>query len=73
MAHHLKMLRWLQDDGEMRDFFDGKTPEIPSVMKNQIRQHLGPLWEWLPENALHYDPNAYLNSGTTHPLPVALV
>jgi hypothetical protein len=72
MAHHLKMLRWLQEDAEMRDFFDGRTPEIPSVMKDTIRRHLGPLWEWLPENALHYDPNAYLHSGSTHPLPVAL-
>ena len=57
----------------VRDFFEGVTPEIPSVMTNTIKQHLGPLWEWLPENALHYDPNAYLHSGSTHPLPVALV
>ena len=72
MAHHLKMLGWLQTDTEMRDFFEGRTPEIPTLMKDTIRKHLGPLWEWLPENALHYDPNAYLHSGTSHPLPVAL-
>jgi hypothetical protein len=73
LARHRTMLRWLKEDPEVRDFYDGRTPEIPSVMVNTIKQHLGPLWEWLPENALHYDPNAYLNSGTTHPLPVALV
>lgn len=73
LARHRTMLRWLKEDPEVRDFYAGTTPEIPSVMVNTIKQHLGPLWEWLPENALHYDPNAYLNSGTTHPLPVALV
>ena len=72
LAHHRKMLGWLQNDAEVRDFFEGRTPEIPSVMTNTIKQHLGPLWQWLPENALHYDPNAYLHSGTSHPLPVAL-
>jgi hypothetical protein len=72
LGHHRKMLRWLKEDREVRDFFEGVTPEIPTVMTNTIKQHLGPLWEWLPENALHYDPNAYLHSGSTHPLPVAL-
>ena len=23
---------------------------------------LGPLWQWLPENALYHDENAYLKS-----------
>ncbi|HEX2093182.1 MAG TPA: radical SAM protein [Longimicrobiaceae bacterium] len=69
LAYHRKMRRWMEEP-QFRAFFEGETREIPQVLTDQIRQHLGPLWEWLPKGALHYDPNAYLHSGAAHPLPV---
>jgi hypothetical protein len=45
----------------MRRFFDGETTEIPSFFVDRVRQDLGPLWELLPDGALHHDPNAYLH------------
>jgi hypothetical protein len=51
-------------------FFDGTTREVPRVMTDQIRTHLGPLWKYLPEDAVKHDPQAFLHSGTVHPLPV---
>ena len=72
LAYHKKMRRWL-DEPRFRAFFEGDTPEVPAVLVEQVRRHLGFLWEWLPEGALTYDPNAYLGSGAPHPLPLAAV
>jgi hypothetical protein len=68
-AYHRKMRRWM-DDARFRAFFEGETRELPHQMVDQVRTHLGPLWEWLPKEALAHDPNAFLESGTQHPLPV---
>jgi hypothetical protein len=70
MGQHRRMRGWLENDPQVRDFFAGTSREVPEVMVKQIRTHLGPLWEWLPKQALRYDPNAYLGSGISHPLPV---
>lgn len=69
MGYHMKMRRWMDDPG-FRAFFDGESAEIPAVLTDQIRRHLGPFWQWLPEGALHHDPNAYLHSQPQHTLPV---
>lgn len=68
-AYHRKMRRWMEEP-RFRAFFEGETRELPHQMTDQIRTHLGPLWEWLPQDALKHDPNAFMESGTTHPLPV---
>jgi hypothetical protein len=69
LAYHRQMRRWL-DEPRFRAFFEGETREVPTVLVDQIRRHLGWLWEWLPEGALQHDPNAYLESASAHPLPV---
>ena len=28
---------------------------------NRMKEELGPLWEWLPEEAIYHNPNAYLD------------
>ncbi|HEX8693730.1 MAG TPA: hypothetical protein VF746_15005 [Longimicrobium sp.] len=70
LAYHKKMRHWLAHEPGFRAFFEGETREVPAVLVDQVRRHLGPLWEWLPEGALKHDPNAYLESGAAHPLPV---
>jgi hypothetical protein len=56
------MLQQLESDSKFRAFFEQETTELPQFYINQIRQDLGPLWDWLPEGALYYDPDAYLKS-----------
>jgi len=70
MGYHRKMRKWLVEDRGVRAFFEGESREVPAVLVDQVRRHLGPLWEWLPEGAMNHDPNAFLESGHTHPLPV---
>ena len=50
----------LVTDVQFRDFFEGETDEIPQFFIDIIRRDLGILWKWLPEGALHHNPNAYL-------------
>jgi hypothetical protein len=69
LGYHRKMRRWLEQ-AEVRAFFEGETRDVPEVLTEQVRAHLGPLWKWLPQKALAHDPNAYLHSGAAHPLPV---
>ncbi|HEX2191363.1 MAG TPA: radical SAM protein [Longimicrobiaceae bacterium] len=70
LGYHRRMRRWLDEDPQLRSFLEGETREVPHVLADQVRRHLGPLWEWLPEGALQHDPNAYLASGAAQPLPV---
>lgn len=62
IRHYSELRRRFETDREIQLYFDRRTTEIPSYYVDQIRQDLGPFWEWLPEGALHHDPRAYLNS-----------
>ena len=52
----------LDTDPELRRYFDQETTELPAFFVEQVRQDLGPLWEWFPEGAMDHDPNAYLKT-----------
>jgi hypothetical protein len=54
--------RRLDTDRPFRRFFDQETTEIPAFLVQRVRRDLGEFWDWLPNGALLYDPNAYLNS-----------
>jgi hypothetical protein len=56
------MARMLREDPAMLAFFNGESSDIPPFFEARIRKDLGPLWDALPEGALHYDHNAYLKS-----------
>ncbi len=56
--------RKLEEDKQFRLFFEQGTDEIPQFYIDQVREDLGPMWDWLPKGALSHDPNAYLNSTT---------
>ncbi len=62
ITYYSEVRRRLDTDREFRDFFEQETTKLPSFFVNWMRKDLGPLWEWLPEGALHHDPNAYLKS-----------
>jgi hypothetical protein len=69
MGYHRKMRRWLDEPG-FRAFMEGETREVPAVMTDQVREHLGPLWEWLPAGAMDHDPEAYLASTIISQIPI---
>lgn len=64
---HRNMRQWL-DEPDFRAFFEGETTKIPTRFVDIIRYKLDWLWEWLPDGALDYNPNAFLESGAEHPL-----
>ncbi len=57
-----EILGRLREDAQFQPFFERQTSTIPQFYVDRIKKELGPLWEWLPEGALHHDPNAYLKS-----------
>ncbi len=64
--------RRLDEDRSFRRFFEQETDEIPAFFIEKMKQDLGPLWEWLPEGALHHDAYAYRKSPATPAPSLAL-
>ncbi len=62
IRYHMEIQRRLDSDRQLRRFFHQETAEIPHFYIDRIRRELGPMWKWLPEGALHHDPNAYLKA-----------
>ncbi|HET8625381.1 MAG TPA: hypothetical protein VFM14_17610 [Gemmatimonadales bacterium] len=62
IKYHTRIRGLLDSDPTVRDFMDGRSAEIPAFYVDRIRNELGPLWDHLPDGALHHDPLAYLNS-----------
>jgi hypothetical protein len=52
----------LETDRQFRMYFEQETDVLPEFYVNKIKEELGPLWEWLPEEAIYHDHHAYLNS-----------
>ena len=59
VAYFSEIRRRLEKDRPLRRFFEQETKEIPQYFMDRIRKDLGHFWEWLPEGAIHHDPNAY--------------
>jgi hypothetical protein len=75
IRYHTQVRRLLDSDPTVRAFMDGRTTEIPAFYVNRIRGELGPLWNQLPEGALHHDPLAYLKAEAVSarpPAPIAV-
>jgi hypothetical protein len=62
IKYHTELRRRLDTDQQVRRYFEGETTELPQFYVDLVRKDLGPLWEWLPQEALCHDPNAYLKS-----------
>ncbi len=54
--------RHLIEDKPFRDFYERETNILPPFFVDRIKKDLGPLWDWLPEGALHYDMETAFNS-----------
>jgi len=62
IKYHTEVRRRLETDRQFRPYFEGDTAELPQFYMEIARKDLGRLWEWLPDGAMHHDPNAYLKS-----------
>lgn len=62
LKYYREVRRRLEEDRPFRAYFERETTEVPQFYIDMMKRDLGPLWEWLPEGAIHHDPHAYLNS-----------
>lgn len=60
IEYFTELRRRLDEDAELRAFFEGDYDTIPSFYVERVRRDLGPFWEWLPEGGMRYDHEAYL-------------
>ncbi len=74
IAYFTNLRRLLDTDRQLRSYFERESTELPQFYIDRVRKDLGPMWQWLPEGALHHDPNAYLHSQkAAAATPVSLV
>jgi hypothetical protein len=52
----------LDTDRQFSPYFEQESSVLPEFYRKVVCQDLGPLMEWLPEDALYHNPNAYLQS-----------
>ena len=52
----------LDTDPQFSPYFEQESSVLPEFYRDIVRHDLGPLMEWLPEEALHHDSNAYLKA-----------
>lgn len=62
IKYYKNFLDKVENDKPFRDFLEQETTEIPSFFTDRIRSTLGPLSEWLPDEAIAHDPYAYQKS-----------
>lgn len=67
IRYHTGLRRLLDEEPEVRSYWEGKMTEVPRYYTEWIKRDLGPFWDWLPEGALYHDANAYLKSVQVQP------
>jgi hypothetical protein len=56
-----EMLENLRRERDFQSFVKKKTSSVPVFMIENVKKDLGPLWYWLPNKSLSYDPNIISN------------
>jgi hypothetical protein len=62
LKYYREIRRRLDSDQQFRPYFEQETTALPRFYVDMVRRTLGPLWQWLPDGALHHDPHAYLKA-----------
>jgi hypothetical protein len=60
IRYYTKIRGLLDSDRSVRAFFEGETRVVPAFYRERVRNDLGAWWQFLPEDALDHDPQAYL-------------
>lgn len=72
IRHYGEVRRRLIEDPQFRRFFEQDTNVLPHFYVEQVQKTLGPMWDWLPKDALRHDPNAYLKSEDKHEIEIEI-
>lgn len=59
IAYYTEVRRRLDEDRQLKRYFERESDELPEFYRAQIEKDLGPLYAWLPAGALSHDQNAY--------------
>lgn len=51
------MLKHIRSDTDFQVFLNKETTQVPKFMTEKVKKDLGPLWYWLPDKSLSYNPN----------------
>lgn len=51
------MLKEFRKDSDFQSFVKKETDCVPASMTERIKKDLGPMWHWLPDKSLSYNPN----------------
>lgn len=51
----------LLHDNSFRKYFEGESQQLPAFYKDIIKKSMGIWWQWLPQDALSHDQNAYMH------------
>jgi hypothetical protein len=62
---YTKLRQSLENEQDLRRFFEAESVELPSFYLERLRRDLGSLWSALPHGALQHDANAYLHKSLT--------
>lgn len=62
IRYYKEIRQRLDDDRALRSYFEQESTDLPDFYIQRIKRDLGPLWSWLPNNAIHHDAYAYLKS-----------
>ena len=52
----------LDTDPHFEPYFEQESSVLPKFYSDIVGHDLGPLMQWLPEQGLHHDCNAYLKA-----------
>ena len=72
IKYYSKVRAQLDSDLGFRAYFEQESNNLPDFYLSHMKRDLSNFWEWLPKDAVHHDPYAYLHSengngdGNTH-------
>jgi len=58
------MLKHFRSDSDFQAFLNRETNQVPQFIREKVKKDLGPLWYWLPDKTLSYNPNVLSTTGS---------
>ncbi len=66
VKYYSKVRAHLNGDHGFRAYFEQESTDLPGFYWRHMQRDLGHFWDWLPREAVHHDPYAYLNGENGH-------